>query len=116
LSERARREKLPNLRALQATSAASGLAESSVDRILVVHVWHHLATPGEYARGLALALRPGGRVFVVDFGPTARRGPPASLRVPPEAVIAALEAAGLSAGISPIALPDQYIVEARQRP
>jgi arsenite methyltransferase len=116
LRERARREKLPNLRAIQATSTASGLTESSVDRILVVHVWHHLAARGEYARGLAAALRPGGRVFVVDFSPTARRGPPASLRVAPEAVVAALEAAGLSAEVSPFTLPDQYIVAARQRP
>lgn len=116
LGERARREQLPNLRAMQATPTASGLAAHSVDRILVVHVWHHLAGVGEYARGLAAALRPGGRLFVVDFSLTALRGPPASMRVAPEAVIAALEGAGLSARVSPIALPDQYIVEARRRP
>ena len=97
LSVRARREQLPNLRAIQATPTASGLAAHSVDRILVVHVWHHLADGGECTRGLAAALRPGARLFVVDFSPTARRGPPASMRVAPEAVIAALEGAGLSA-------------------
>ena len=116
LRQRARREQLPNLRALQATPAASGLAAGSVDRILLVHVWHHLAEPGEYARGLAAALRPGGRLLVADFSPTAHRGPPAHLRVGPEAVVAALESAGLSARVSPIALPDQYLVEARRRP
>ena len=116
LSQRARREQLPNLRAIQATPTASGLAAQSVDRILVVHVWHHLAGGGKHARGLAAALRPGGRVFVVDFSPTARRGPPASMRVAPDAVIAALDGAGLSARVSPLALPDQYIVEARRRP
>jgi arsenite methyltransferase len=116
LNERARREQLPNLRAIQATPTASGLAASSVDRILVMHVWHHLADRGEYARGLAAALRPGGRLFVVDFSPTAHRGPPASMRVAPEAVVAVLEGAGLSASVSPIAVPEQYIVEARRRP
>jgi SAM-dependent methyltransferase len=113
LSERARREQLPNLRTVLATPTTSGLAPSSVDRILIVHVWHHLADHGEYARGLAAALRPGGRLLVVDFSPTAQRGPPASLRVAPETVLAALEGAGLSASVSPIALPDQYIVEGR---
>jgi len=114
LSERARREQLPNLRAMQATPTATGLAAHSVDRILIVHVWHHLADGGEYARGLATALRPGGRLLVVDFSPGAERGPPASIRVAPEALIATLEGVGFSASVSPIALPDQYIVEARR--
>ena len=111
--ERARREQIPNLRAVRSTPTASGLAVRSVDRILVVHVWHHLVDGNEYPRSLAAALRPGGRLLVVDFSLTAHRGPPASMRVAPEAVIAALEGAGLSAGILPIALPDQYIVEGR---
>jgi len=114
LNERARREQLANLRSILATPTASGLAASSVDRILVVQVWHHLANRGEYARGLATALRPGGRLFVVDFNPTAHRGPPANMRVAPEVVIAELEGAGLSARVSAIALSDQYIVEARR--
>ncbi|MBK6697951.1 MAG: Rrf2 family transcriptional regulator [Myxococcales bacterium] len=116
LRQRARRERLPNLHTLRATKTTSGLAAQSVDRILVVHVWHHLAEPGDYARGLAAALRPGGRLFVVDFRASGHRGPPASLRVKPDAVIAALVGAGLSAKASRIALPDQYIVEARRRP
>jgi len=116
LTERARREQLPNLRAIQATPTASGLVAQSVDRILIVHVWHHLADGGEYARGLAAALRPGGRLFIVDFSLTAHRGSPASMRVAPEEVIEALEGAGLSSRLSPMALPDQYIVEARLRP
>jgi arsenite methyltransferase len=116
LSERARREGLTNLRAIQGTHGASGLAARSVDRILVVHVWHHLGDRNAYVRDLAAALRPGGRVFVVDFRLSAHRGPPAEMRVPPEEVIAALENAGLSARVSPVVLPDQYIVEAHQRP
>ncbi len=116
LSERARREGLTNIRATLGTEAASGLEARSVDRILVVNVWHHLADPKAYALDLARALRPGGRVLVVDYGSSARRGPPAEMRVPPEVVIATLESAGLSARVSPVVLPDQYIVEARQRP
>lgn len=116
LSERAQREGLTNLRAQLGTHTASGLAADSVDRILVVNVWHHLADPGAYALDLAKALRPGGRILVVDFGSAARRGPPAAMRVSPEAVIAAFESAGLSARVSPVVLPEQYIVEARKEP
>jgi predicted methyltransferase len=116
LNERAAREQLPNLHAIHATHATSGLAAESVDRVLIVHVWHHLANRVAYARDLSAALRPGGRLFVVDFSVAARRGPPANLRVAPEAVIADLAASGLTARVSPVALPDQYIVEARRAP
>lgn len=112
LRERAEREQLPNLRAVQASPSDSSLTARSVDRILIVHVWHHIAEREEYARQLALALRPGGRLFIVDFSPDAKRGPPASLRVSPEAVIVTLERAGLTARVSSTALPDQYIVAA----
>lgn len=112
VDERARREELPNLRAVLGTPSASGLTPDSVDRILVVDVWHHLADRVAYARDLFAAIRPGGKLVVVDFTLTARRGPPTKHRLAPEAIIADLEAAGWSAKVSPIALPDQYIVEA----
>ncbi|MBX3198526.1 MAG: class I SAM-dependent methyltransferase [Labilithrix sp.] len=114
LDERARREELGNLRAVRASASASGLAAQSVDRVLVVHVWHHLADRVAYARDLAAALRPGGKVVIVDFTLAARRGPPASHRLAPEAIVADLTAAGLAAKVSPITLPDQYIVEGRR--
>jgi SAM-dependent methyltransferase len=114
LSERARRERLPNLRAVQVTPTSSGLDAHGLDRILVVHVWHHLAARADHARGLAAALRAGGRLLVVDFSPGAQSGPPAHMRVASGAVIAELEGAGLSARVSPSSLPDQYIVEARR--
>lgn len=113
LGERAAREHLSNLRAVRATPTSSGLASRSVDAILIVHVWHHLADRTAYARQLAAALRPGGRLLVVDFSPTGQKGPPAHLRLSPEAVVAELGLAGLTAQLSPITLPDQYIVEAR---
>lgn len=115
LTERAQREGLTNVRVIQGTQDASGLAPTSVDRILLVHVWHHLTDRAAFARDLAAALRPGGRVFVVDFQRTARRGPPVEMRLEPEEIIADFERGGLSAMLSPVVLPDQYIVEARPR-
>ncbi len=116
VSERALREGLPNLRVILATEAGSGLARESFDRILVAHVWHHLPDRGAFARDLSAALRLGGRLFVVDFRVAAHRGPPPSMRVAPESIIAELEAAGLTAMVSAVAVPDQYIVEARRDP
>jgi arsenite methyltransferase len=115
LHERAQREHLSNLRAISSPQSASGLSPASVDRILIVHVWHHLADRVAYARDLGAALRPAGRLFVVDFSLDAHRGPPATMRVSPASLIAELEAAGLSAVVSPVTLPDQYLVEAHRR-
>src|SRR5690606_40909102 len=84
IHERAHREGLANLRAVRATHDASGLAPQSVDRILVVNVWHHLGDRDAYARDLAAALEPGGRVLVVEFHRSARRGPPEEMRILPE--------------------------------
>jgi len=117
LNERAHREGLTNLRGLLATHTTSGLAPRSVDRILLVHVWHHLdGDRAAYARDLAAALEPGGRVLIVEFQLSAQRGPPKEMRVPPEAVIASLEHAGLSATLAPVDLPEQYVVQARSKP
>jgi cyclopropane fatty-acyl-phospholipid synthase-like methyltransferase len=115
LEERARREQLPNLTAVRATEAGSGLPASSVDRVLVVDVWHHLRDRVAYARDLAAALRPGGKLVIVDFTLEAQRGPPRDHRLPAAAIVGDLAAAGFAAPrLSPIALPDQYIVEARR--
>lgn len=115
VNDRARREQLPNLRAIRAPLPSTGLAARSVDRILVAHVWHHLHDRVRFARDLAAALRPGGRLFVVDFGLDAQRGPPAGMRVNASTIVEELGAAGLEARVSPVALPEQYIVEATRR-
>lgn len=115
LGDRARREQLVNVRAVLAGPNSSGLAAQSVDRILVVDVWHHLGDRVAYARDLAAALKPAGKLFVVDFTLAARRGPPAQHRLAPEAIIADLTAVGLAAKLSLVTLPDQYIVEAQRK-
>ena len=112
IAERAARERLPNLRTVLATALNAGLARESVDRILVVHVWHHVADREAFARDLMGALRPGGRLFIVEFAMDAQHGPPESMRLTPEATIASLRAAGVAATISPATIAQQYIVEA----
>jgi len=110
LTERAAREQLPNLRAVLTPPADPQLAAGTVDRILVVDVWHHIDDRAGYARALARSLRPGGKIAIVDFTREATHGPPPAMRLPPEQVIGELRQAGLSAALSSTVLPDQYIV------
>jgi 2-polyprenyl-3-methyl-5-hydroxy-6-metoxy-1,4-benzoquinol methylase len=112
MTERAQREKLPNLRATLATATDAGLAPASVDRVLIVDVWHHLGDRVAYAKTLAAALKPGGKLFVVDFQLDSERGPPKEHKLAPAAIIADLRAAGFTATLSPTTLPDQYIITA----
>lgn len=109
LAERATREQLPNLRAVLTPPDDPQLAEASVDRILVVDVWHHLDDRAGYARKLARALRPGGKVAIVDFTLEAQHGPPAKHRLAPDEILGDLRSAGLTAALSPTKLPEQYI-------
>jgi len=115
LGDRARREQLANVRAVLATGDDPRLEPSSVDRILIVDVWHHVADRGAYAKGLAAALRPGGQVAIVDFTQEATHGPPREHRLRPDAIITDLQGAGLDASLAPTSLPDQFIIIGRRR-
>jgi SAM-dependent methyltransferase len=110
LDERAHREQLANVRAQIAGADDPKLEPATVDRILVVDVWHHLSDRARYAAGLARALRPGGRILIVDFTRDSKHGPPLHHRLAPEAIADDLRAAGLDATLDPTQLPDQYIV------
>lgn len=114
LTERARREGISNLRAVLSQAGDPGLGAQSVDRVLIVDVWHHLGDRVAYARALATALRPRGRIYVVDFRSSAQHGPPAHMRLEPEVIVSELTAAGLRARVLPVELPDQYVIEARR--
>ncbi len=110
MTERATREGIANLHAQLTPPEDPKLAAGSVDRILVVDVWHHLGDRRAYAAKLAAGLRPGGMIAIVDFKLDATRGPPPKHRLPADAIAADLAAAGLATEVSTIELPDQYIV------
>jgi ubiquinone/menaquinone biosynthesis C-methylase UbiE len=114
LRDRAAKDQLANVEAKQVAADDPGLARSSVDRILVVDTWHHIANRVDYAARLAVALKHGGEVFVVDFTREAKHGPPPEHRVPPEEVARTLETAGLVVRSVDAGLPDQYVVSGKR--
>jgi SAM-dependent methyltransferase len=115
LGERAAREHLANVRAQLSGPDVARLDPASVDRILIVDVWHHIADRPRYAASLAAALRPGGRVAIVDFTQSATHGPPKHHRLPAASIVADLRTAGLDAALAATELPEQYIVVATKR-
>ena len=110
LERRMKKQGLGNVTVQKVAANAPGLADGSVDRLLVVDTWHHLPRRALYAVAMNRALRPGGFVVVVDFTAESPEGPPAHARLSPETVIAELEAGGFSARMVAENLPFQYVV------
>jgi cyclopropane fatty-acyl-phospholipid synthase-like methyltransferase len=115
IRDRAKREGLANVEARAIPADDPRLEPGRADRILVVDTWHHVADRERYARKLAAALAPGGRVVVVDFTKEATRGPPPAHRIPADQVVRELEAGGLEARIVAEELPEQYVVAGTRR-
>jgi ubiquinone/menaquinone biosynthesis C-methylase UbiE len=111
LGERATRERTQNVEPRLGTPDDPSLAAASVDRILVVDVWHHIGDRAGYAKKLAAALKPGGSVLIVDFTLEAEKGPPKAHRLAAETIAADLAQGGLRASVIAEDLPDQYIVK-----
>ncbi|MES1205938.1 MAG: methyltransferase domain-containing protein [Pseudomonadota bacterium] len=110
LQRRVTKAGLTNVTVERLPARDPGLADGSVDRLLVINSWQQLPDRARYAAALNRALRPGGFVAVVDFTAESPKGPPARARVSPAAVVADLQAGGFSARTVPESLPLQYVV------
>lgn len=112
MRERAVHLSLTNVDIRLVEKASPGLAERSVDRVLVVDTWHLLSNRIAYARELERALNWGGQIVIVEFTREAPMGPPRDQRLSPEVVVRELTLGGLSARVVPETLPHQYVVVA----
>lgn len=69
IRERVEEAGLANVTVLEGSETATNLPASCCDAILLRRVYHHFVDPGGMVRSMLDALRPGGRVLVVDFAP-----------------------------------------------
>ncbi len=67
IEARARAEGLANLRTVLCTDRSVELPEASVDLVFVCDTYHHFEYPKSTLASIHRALRPGGRLVVVDF-------------------------------------------------
>jgi len=67
LQERIRREKLVNVEPILSTASDPRLPPSSLDLALMVDVYHELAEPQVILRKIREALKPGGRLVLLEF-------------------------------------------------
>jgi SAM-dependent methyltransferase len=109
LNARAARENLGNLTSHAAGEEGPNLP-AQVDLALVVDTYHHIPRRTRYFEQLKSALRPGGRIAIIDFRLDSPTGPPVKHRIPPEQVKAEMERAGYRLHEQPDFLPNQYFL------
>jgi SAM-dependent methyltransferase len=109
LAQRGRCEGLANLTAVEAAPDDPRLPRT-VDFVLVVDTYHHIAERPAYFRGLRRSLRPGGRVAIIDFLPDASVGPPRQARIPAAFVKEEMGRAGYDLVTEHTFLPYQYFL------
>ena len=87
------RERLANVTVLEGAPSSTNLPAACCDAILVRDAYHHFTQPDDMIRSLAAALKPGGRLAIIDFPPREKSEVPTGVRpnrgghgVPPEVV------------------------------
>ena len=63
----ARKDNLPNIEGIVCKPDSIGLPESSVDLVFICDTYHHFEFPQKTMRSIHKALKPGGRVVLVDY-------------------------------------------------
>ncbi len=63
------REGLANVTVIEGTVDTTNLPAACCDAILVRDAYHHFTRPHDIVRSLAAALKPGGRIAIIDFPP-----------------------------------------------
>ena len=111
VSRRAKSAGLANTTASLATPDDPGLPAGSLDVVFVCDTWHHIQNRGDYARKVRQALEAGGRLVIVDFHKDSPVGPPASMKLTRDEVIAEVQAAGFALSKEHTFLPHQYFLE-----
>jgi ubiquinone/menaquinone biosynthesis C-methylase UbiE len=69
LREAAKREALGNIIVVEGAANTTNLPARCCDAILIRDAYHHLTQADAIVRSLAAALKPGGRLAVIDFPP-----------------------------------------------
>jgi len=112
LRKRLEKEKIGNVIARRVPADDPQLAAKSVDVIFLCNVYHHLSHRNDYLKKLKLALKPSGRIVIVDYHKRAdvTAGAPLEHRIAQETVIEELRTAGFSLAQTHTFLPSQYFL------
>jgi len=111
IRRRAEEARMANVVPVLASSDDARLPLREIDLLLVVDTYHHFDDRLRYLRRLARALKPGGRVVVIDWRKgELPEGPPPAHKLPREQILEEMHAAGYEIIDEPAFLPYQYFL------
>lgn len=94
---------LPNVTVVTGEPAKTGIPDAACDAVFMKDVYHHFVEPAAMNLAIAAALKPGGRLVIVDFTPPGKeaatpagRGVDGTHGVLPATIIAEVKAAGFT--------------------
>jgi arsenite methyltransferase len=112
INSEAQKQGTANLNARQVPPNDPQLGPQSVDMVFICNTYHHMQERVAYARLLAQALKPGGRVVIIDFHKRPLPlGPPVEWKLASETVTEEFRQAGFQLARSVDFLPYQYFLE-----
>ena len=111
ISRRVQREGLTNVRPVLGRGSDPRLPQATLDAVLMVDAYHEIEDRVTFLANVARAIKPQGRIGVIDFrleggGP----GPDAEERVSPDVVVSDADRAGLRLAATETFLPYQYFL------
>lgn len=111
LRTRAEEERTATVIPVLASKDDPRLPPGALDLVLIADTFHHLDDRGAYLRRLGAALKPSGRIAVVDWKAEPRPvGPPPDHALARDQVIAEMRAVGWRLVDEPALLPYQYVL------
>jgi ubiquinone/menaquinone biosynthesis C-methylase UbiE len=106
--ERVRKLKLENVQFVLGDVKDPHLPAGEIDLVLMLDAYHHFEYPKAMLENLRTALKPRGRIVIVDF--YKRGGMQNHVRLDRDGVVKEVEGFGWKLDASPELLPNQYIV------
>jgi ubiquinone/menaquinone biosynthesis C-methylase UbiE len=115
IAQNAAKDGLKNVRTIQAGDRASNLPDASVDVIFHSDVYHHFEYPMIMNADLRRALKPGGRLYVLEMEKAGNNI--SHVRAPRDVVIAEIEKSGfaLVGQLKVPGLSENYMLQFRKR-
>jgi len=111
LNRRIRDSGLKNVQTILAAPDDPLLSDGSVDLFFVCNTWHHIENRDPYLRLMKKALKPGGRVVMVDFQKRDLPvGPPLGMKIAREDLLRQMDTGGFRVLSEHTFLPYQYFL------
>lgn len=110
MADRAQKEGTTNVEARLGAADDPKLRPAEADLVLLVDTYHHIGERVAWFTRVRGAVKPGGRLVIVDFKPgDIPIGPPEEMRIPEAQVVAELTQAGWTDGGGLDLLPYQFV-------